>query len=694
MSFNITFDYSYWVLLLCILLSAGYAFLLYYRNKEDISKRTSLILGVFRFIMIFIISVLILSPMIERLTNVEEDPIILFVQDNTGSVSFGPDSSYFINEYPDEVDFIKNKFEGRYDFRTYTFGESFSRNDEFTYDEQVTNMAEIFAGIQTNYNNRNVGAIIIASDGIYNRGINPVYASETNNFPLYTIALGDTVPKKDIILSDILHNRVTYLDNKFPVQAQIEAIECMGESTELVVRKDNNEVFSKKIDIRSNHHFETVDFMLRAEEPGLQRYSVELSPVEGEVNLENNSMDFFIEVLDSRQKVLILSNSPHPDVGAIKQSIEKNDRYEVSSFQINEFDKNVNKFNLVIFHQLPSNRHSLSEIMESLDEHSIPRLYVLGSQTNISTFNNLQTGITITPRSDNFNEVLPEFNQNFSLFSIDENTENFFKYLPPLHAKFAGYEMAGNVRTFLFQKIGNVVTDDPLVAFSDDRRQKNGVITGEGLWRWRLHNYMHEQNHNILNDFISKMVQYLSLMEDRDHLQVSSENVYYENEPVHFTAEVYNQSYELINEPELHITVINEEGVEYPYVFSRTANAYTLDAGTFAAGDYKYEAYVEVGDDKYTDKGKFSVAKLNIEKLQTIANHGLMYRLAKENDGKMFYPGEWEKLFDEITKRKDIRPLIYSQKSFKDAISLNWLFFLILLIVSLEWFLRRRSGLY
>lgn len=694
MNFDITFGYPAWFLIICLLLGGGYAMALYYRNKDGLGKNASIALGIIRFVAVFLLSVLLLSPMIERLTRVTEDPMILFVQDNSESIKLVPDSIYYSNDYPLEVKLFKTELGNDYDVRTYTFGKSFSSNNEFTFDEKITNMSAIFEGLQTSYSNRNVGAVIIASDGIYNRGINPVYASATNKFPVYTIALGDTTVHKDVILTDVHHNRITYLGNKFPLRVNIEARECLGETSTLTVARDNEILFSKSINFTTNHHFQTVDLTLEADEVGMQRYHVNLSPVENEITIDNNSMDIFIEVLDSRQKILILSNSPHPDVGAIKQSLEDNENYEVKSYGIDEFDENVEQFNLVILHQLPSSKNPQPAALRKIFEHNIPQLFIIGSQTNINRFNNLNTGLKIRLRSRQFNEALPYLNQNFALFSISKDAADFFDMLPPLFPHFAQYETGDSRHTFLFQKIGNVVTDEPLIVFIDHADTKTGIITGEGIWRWRMHNFMHRGNHNFFDELLSKTAQYLSILEDKNQLRIFSENIFYENEPVTFTAEVYNHSYELINEPELHLTIFNEEDADYPFVFNRTSNAYALNAGTFPPGDYRYEARVFIGNDRFNHYGEFSVTELNIEKLQTIANHQILHRLATENDGKLFYPGQWSELIREIKQREDIKPILYTQKQFEDAISLRGIFFLILLLITIEWFVRKRSGIY
>ncbi len=39
----------------------------------------------------------------------------------------------------------------------------------------------------------NLGAVVLAGDGIYNQGVEPLFAASGLSVPIYTIALGDTV---------------------------------------------------------------------------------------------------------------------------------------------------------------------------------------------------------------------------------------------------------------------------------------------------------------------------------------------------------------------------------------------------------------------------------------------------------------------------------------------------------------------
>ena len=88
------------------------------------------------------------------------------------------------------------------------------------------------------------------------------------------------------------------------------------------------------------------------------------------------------------------------------------------------------------------------------------------------------------------------------------------------------------------------------------------------------------------------------------------------------------------------------------------------------------------------------VAALTLESVNTTADHGLLHRLAAQSGGEVVSAKELERLTELIASREDVRNVIYEQTWFKEAIHLRWLFALILLLLAVEWFVRKRSGTY
>jgi len=689
------FGYPLWFLSLCIALGLLYAAILYYRNKKnDFSKQLLYLLSSLRFLAIFIISFLLLSPMLEKNISNEEKPIIIIAQDNSTSIVIGKDSTYYKNDYSKQLPSLINKLKNNYEVKTYSFGDQIRNNIPFSYTDKQTDFQSLFNELLIRYSNRNVGAVVIASDGLFNKGMDPIYASDNFPFPIYTIALGDTNLQKDLFISKVNHNHLVFLGNTFPIEINIGATKCNNEITKLTVSKGKEELFSQNITINGNNFNKTIILPLEAKQTGSQKYHIALQTVKNEVTFTNNYRDIFVEVIDKKQKVLILASAPHPDIAALEQSVKQNETYEVETALINEFNKPISSYNLIILHQLPSIQYYNQTLLNSITNSNIPILYIIGNQSNVVAFNALKNGLNIPYSKQSTNEALPALNNNFSLFTINETINKLAQQLPPLYSPYGYYNIAGSSEILFYQKIGSVTTKQPLIMFNQHKDTKIGIIIGEGYWKWRLMNFAITNNHLIIDELTNKIVQYLSVKVDKRPFRILSKNSYPENESITLNAELYNGSNELINQPEVNITIINSDNKRFPYAFSKTSNAYSLNIGNFPVGEYKYEAKVKFGAKDYTQKGEFNVTELKIEYLQSVADHQLLYLLANKHDGAMLFPQQMNNLLEMLKKREDVKPMVYHQTKLTELINLYWIFALILLLLTTEWIIRKRSGNY
>ncbi len=696
MGINIVFEYPAWFLIFCVAAGALVAWFLYRRDKTFEGLNVWLVRGlaVLRFFAVTIIAILLLSPLLKTNFREVEKPIIVVAQDNSESIVTGKDSAYYRNEYTGNFSKLVKQLSDKFEVKTYSFGYKVAENNSFEYNEKQTDITGLFTEINNIYGNRNVGAIVLASDGLFNKGTNPVYTTGKNLAPVYTIALGDTNVRKDVALARVNHNRFAYLGNNFPLEIVAEARQFKGAETMLTVLWDSAKVFEKKISFTGDNYSETVPVILEAKKPGLQKYVVKLSVLKGEVTQRNNSTEIFIEVLDGRQKVLIVANTPHPDIAALRQAIEVNENYEVDVRLLDNLDKNINAYNLVILHQLPSQKPAAAGLLQNVISTGIPALYIIGKDTRIQNFNSAKLGLEIQVRNNAVNEALAVTEDNFTLFTLDDELKKSIQKFPPLQAPFGDYKLSAGSSVMLKQRIGMVSTDLPLLYFTQQGENKIGVLTGEGLWHWRFSDFSVNGNHNAFNSFVSKIVQYLSVKTDKSQFRVNVKNHFTESEPVVFDAELYNESYELVNEPDVQIDIVNSANKKFPFTFTRTGNAYRLNAGNLAPGNYSYEALVSIGEKTLNARGRFIVSALFIETVNTVADHQLLYNLAASTGGKMFYKNELENLGNEILQREDIKPIIYNQKKLRDVIHLKWIFFLILFLLAAEWITRKRNGAY
>ena len=581
-----------------------------------------------------------------------------------------------------------------YEVKTFAFADKVTEGAAYDYSGMQTDMSALIDDLLVRFANRNVGALILAGDGIYNHGINPLYNTSRIKFPVYTVALGDTSVHRDLLVNKVNFNRIAFKGNTFPLEVLVEAHMLTGTRSTLTVTRAGATLFSKAIEITSDDFFETIKLQLEANVVGLQRYSIRLAPVEDEITTLNNSQDIFIDVLDARQKILLLAAAPHPDIAALRSAIESNYNYEVDVTLAAEFDGVVQGYNLVVMHQLPSATLPVENVIKNAANAQLPLLFVLGVSTDISRFNGLEAGLRITASQVNFNEALPVLNPDFVLFNLSDETRKAVVDWPPLVAPFGDYRMLTSASALFYQKIGSLATELPLVIFNQNLETRTGIIAGEGLWKWRLHNYLKNNNHQAYNEVVTRMIQYLAVKVNKSFFDVAGANNFVENEPVILTAEVYNQSYEPVNEPEVEITITNSDGDTYPFVFGKTARAYQLNAGALPVDNYTWEAKVRVGDKVFTDRGAFSISPLNIETINTRADHNLLFQLAKKTNGRMIYPDALPQLADELRQRADITTITYSTRQYTELVNLPWILILIIALLAAEWLLRKRNGSY
>lgn len=692
LSINITTELPIWLTIFCLAAGFLYAYFLYKKDArfDDTKPVIKKIMFSSRFVLVTILAFLLLSPFIKTIFNKIEKPIIIIVQDNSSSILLNKDSSFYKTSYQTNLDELVDNLSQNFEVKKYTFGENLNENKSIDFSEKITNLSNVFSEIESKFYNQNIGAVILASDGIYNQGTNPLYLSNLPPYAVYTITLGDTSVQRDLILKEVNHNKITFLKNQFPLEIFAIVNKSKGLKTQLKITHDNSIIFSKDYTVSSSSFSITETILLEAKNIGTQHYKIEFTTIENEVSTTNNRKDIYIDVLDGRQNILILANSPHPDIKALKNSIESNENYKVTTKFIADFDGNLSPYSLVIVHQIPQNNNIIKQINAS----TISAWYIIGNQSSEQEFNGLNLVVSIANSKNNFNDILPKVNPQFPLFTISENTLKLIQNFPPLSGFFGNYQLKTNGYTLLNQKIGNVETDNPLLIFNEQTNKKNAILFGEGIWRWRMQEFLMNKTNDATNELINKTVQFLAVKDDKSKFRVLLNKSFFENEELLINAELYNDSYELINEPEVKITLVNAEDKKFNYVFNKTSKAYVLDAGILAPGIYNYIANTKLGEKIYTQKGQFQILPLMLEANNSTADFQLMQNLAKKFGGTMFYPSTMNKISSTISQNSTISSIIYEEHDLKDWIQIKWIFFVLILLLALEWFLRKRNGAY
>jgi hypothetical protein len=686
-----------WLIVFCLLAGIVYAGALYFRDRfnRTYGTRLAIALGILRFSCVTLMALFLLKPLIKTIERTVEKPIIILAQDNSESLVVGADSSYYKNEYRTQLAELAASFGEDYDVRTFAFGERVHEGiDSLTFDDQLTDYSNLLDEIHTRFSGRNIGAIIMASDGLYNKGSNPVHSYKKLNVPVYTLALGDTTIHKDALIARVDANRLAYLGNRFPMEITIEGRKAAGETVTLTVSRKGSTLFTQPVAFNEERSFQKISLTLEAGEIGLQRYTVSINHITDEVTYVNNSKEVFIDVLDSRQKILILSAAPHPDIQAMRAALSDNQSYRVDAMLVKEFTGNLEEYSMIIWHQLPAVGGVGSAFITSAIEKKIPGLFIWGSATDYVLFNSYNLGVSLNNYRNNSTDISGSMQETFSSFNWESNFPSLIRMMPPLQVPFGDFAFSPGLHTAIVQQVGTIKTGKPLIAFNEISENKFGFVLGEGLWRWRSTAFQQGESHDGFNELITKSVQYLASKEDKSLFRIQAKNDFTENEDITFVAELYNASYEPLSGREISMQITNEDGKEFSYMFSSSGVMYQLNAGQLPVGNYAYQAKASSEGNVWTERGEFSVSPLQLEVVNTIADHRLLNQFARENGGQLYYTSEMNRLVEDIRNRKEIVSVSYENKQLDELINVRWLVIVILVLLSTEWLLRKRAGTY
>jgi len=684
---------SFAALLCCLLAGVFFAWLLYGRASV-LERSMRIALAVFRAVTVSLILWLLFSPLIRQVSYTLEKPIVVIAQDNSQSVAAVAPAGFDSLRYRKALQRLREELADKYDVRVYNFSDHVSKGLDFSYNGKLTDAAALISQLTDELTNRNLGAVILATDGIFNRGGNPAGAIAALKAPVYTIAMGDTVAQKDVLIANVNSNELVYLDNDFKIEVQADAYQCAGMETKLTVTEHGEKLHEELIRLNGNQFSKNIPVSLKAAKLGTHQYTVSLSTVKDEISVKNNSQRVIVEVIDDRQKILIAAAGPHPDLAALREAITQNKHNDVSLVtgeQLAHIDPA--SYGLVILYQLPGLSYDANALMNKLRAAKVPLWYILGAQSNIGQFNQWQNNVNIAVNGRALVYTYSDINTGTSIFDLDAASAKVIENFDPLQAPSGQLRTSGDSRAVLNQRKGKLSTADPQLFFMNTDGRKLGYLIGEGLWKWKFSEARENENVPVFTSLMNKIVQYLSVRDDKRKFVVRpSKQTFDENEHSLINASLYNDSYVAVNTPEAGIQLHDENGKAYNFSFSKFESAYRLDAGILPPGSYSYVANTTLGTQKYVAKGSFFINALIAEFQQTVANHQLLYQLSSQTNGRLYMPDQLEALKQELMKSPQMKTLSYEDRKYEELVNFKWLFVLILLLLSAEWFLRKRNG--
>ena len=668
----------------------------YYKNTSWVNEspkwvKTTLI-GL-RTVSLFLVVSLLLGLTIEAIGYREEKPLLLTIYDNSSSIKNYKDSNNVKQKMENIHQQLDEQLSNKMDIQHFTIGDELKDYKALTFKEKSSQLSLAFESVLARYYNRNIGAVILLSDGNYNTGINPIYtAKKLPLCPIYTIGTGDTIDKKDQRIKQVMANEVAFLKNKFPVEVVIEASKCGSTNSSIQLIHKGKVIATKVIQYKNDQsHIVKVNFEVEANEIGYQQYQCVVKPITDEYTTKNNRFPIYIEVLDNRNKVLIVSSAPHPDLTAIKSSLEKAQNLKVSVKRFEDLKATDKEVDLVIWHE-PGIDFTTFKLKE-IQAINAPVFYFIGPNTSSAIINQLNINIAVA-NSNQTDDVQASINKIAPVIEFSENVEKSLGYFPPVQTKFGALTLSPNYDIVFQQRVGGILKNDPLLFFKSKGNKKTGVFYGEGVWRWKLYEFAKTSSNEAFDEIIQKSYNFMLNKENTSALRISLPNRFTSEDNIQLKAEFYNENMELTNKPLIQFNLTDSKQKKSVFQFAATNDYYTLSIGKLKPGKYTWTATTNYRAKKYQKQGVFFVEEQQIEAFDVKANHGTLRQLAVQSKGKFYSLSSASDIFQELKTKPEITTVSFEETTTHNLLDYGWILTCILLILGIEWFIRRWFGGY
>lgn len=653
-----------------------------YKYKRKNQGTIDWILIGIRFLSVFLLCLLLVNPRFEKVVSYEEKPTLVVAVDNSNSVAYLEHDNQVkrLIESIDNNDELKERFHVDW----YAFSEDLTELDTLDFKGKQTNLDRVFSDLTQIYRQENAPTILV-TDGNQTYGGDYSFTSEKYGQSVYPVILGDSTVYSDLKIQKLNVNKYAFLKNRFPVEAILVYNGEETVSSTFKVTVGNTTVFSKNVTFSPGDNSEVLNFYLSANQVGVFTYHAEIIPLENEKNTVNNTKNFAVEVIDQKTNVALVSAIRHPDLGALKKAIESNEQREATILTPEAYLENIDNYQLVIAYQ-PNT--TFKKVFDSFNDFSRNVFYITGTHTDWNFLNSLDLGFkqTVTNQKEDYLAYLNLGYSNFLIEDID------FESFPPLQSTFGevDYQIAAN--PLLFQRIGSVSTETPLLSTFERNQSRYALLMGEGIWKWRAQTYLNSKSFSEFDTFLGKLIQYLASTKKQSRLTVDYESFYEGNNNISLKAQYFNKNYEFDQREPLEVVIKDknsEQVTTYPLVLKN--NFFEVDLSNLPPSDYSFT--VKAVDENISTSGSFKILDYNVEQQFLNAEITKLNQVASQSQGKSFFIDDYDQIINDLLEDNRYKPLLKNNRIVVPLIDWKYLLALVVLLLGAEWFIRKYNGL-
>ncbi|MEX2115403.1 MAG: vWA domain-containing protein [Bacteroidota bacterium] len=687
----------------------------YRTTNPPVAPRRKKFLVVLRSIGLFLLFLLIGEPLVSLLYRSEQPPVTVVLVDDSRSMTIadkdGKRSDVLLKTL---LSAPVQELSRRGEVRFVAFG-NHARNvesigpDSLRFSSDQTNISEAMRFVRTLSLTTNVRGIILLSDGNTTTGGNPVFEEETLTLPIFSVIVGDTADQKDVLIRKVMTNAVVYKGTRVPVHLQIKSSGAQRERVEVTLRRESDILDRTLLTLEPGIHEYPVSLAYVPAESGSQRYTVAVSTLPDELTDRNNRSSFSVKVLETKMNVMILAGAPSADVAFLLRSLDADSNMHVTAviergdgsfYGPNPTASLIDKQECLILVGFPTSASSsaLVGLIRDAGSKTAGVLFILSRAIDHLKLAPLLPILPFTIRDPSQAEqqvfLHPRAVPNDLLLKLPDNIPgDGWSQLPPLFTLQTTIRAKPESDVHAVKRLRTIVTEEPFLISRNVNRRKSVGLLGYGLWRWKM--LPDPALDGLLDHWLNTTVRWLTTRdEDRKVRVAPTKESFTADEPIEFSGQVYDETLRPVDDAQITLTVRSKTRHGDLTMTSLGNGQYDAQSRAMPEGEYTFEAVVRrEGAETGRASGSFSVGESNAEFLETRANALHLRQLSARSGGRFYYPGDIGSLAGDIGSLPGFQPTEVLQSADLPLWTNPWTLLAAVLMFSLEWILRKQSGM-
>lgn len=699
-----------------MLLAFSAAWWTYRDTIPEIEPSKRWILGTLRFASLAIILLLLFEPLLQRESVIQTEPVVAVLIDNSESMALADSLTEGMSPSTANIQAAIEAQTRGMDTRVFTFGESLSSADslgglELT--QSRTDISNALSGVAELLSDDNFAALVLVSDGLYNSGTNPIHVAERFPVPIISVSHGDSTVQRDVRIVDVVSNEIVYAGSIVPVQVRIRNDGYDASQLTITLTSGSQIEDRKVVPLPASGQEVTVDLEYETSEPGRKEYTVSVSRFENEITYRNNAHRMNVQILDQKKSILLVAGAPSPDVSAFMRMLRSDDTAEVTpfiqdnrgSFYEGDLPADLTEFDLIILMGYPGPSSIPADSRRLVDtiKDGTPYLFVMDRRTNLGklerNFGSVLPARTGSSRSAFLDGTILQTPSasSHAIFDIEDRRDvSIWRRLPPISLSESPWSASPGATVLATSEVRGIDLGDPIFVVGRQGNVRSAAILAHGFWRWSILPEDLEPDAIRFDQLFANLVQWLYATDDDRLVRVyPSQREFAEGESVVLRGEVYDESLLPVTDASLSLLLTSPEGQVFPFEMQARGNGrYSIDIGSLPAGTFSYAATatrddVEIGE----DTGAFTIGQKLLEYRRTQADFAILSQISNRSGGPALLSLDTDEIRNQLESLPNFAPVSEASIS-QSRLWQRYPFLLVVLVLlSIEWFFRKRFGM-